>query len=49
MVDFVISKLGKVDILVNNVGGGGFKSFDMLMADFRRVYELNVFFFFYLL
>ncbi len=47
LADFAVSKLGKVDIPVNNAGGGGPKPFDMPMADFRRAYELNVFFFFF--
>lgn len=44
LADFAVSKLGKVNILVNNAGGGGPKPFDMPMADFRRAYELNVLF-----
>lgn len=48
LADFAISKLGKVDVLANNAGGDGPKPFDMSMADFRRVYGLNVSSFFHL-
>lgn len=38
-----VQQFGKVTILVSNAGGGGPKSFDMPMADFRRAFDLNVF------
>lgn len=42
-VDAAVTSFGKLTILVNNVGGGGPKPFDMPMEDFRWAYELNVF------
>jgi 7-alpha-hydroxysteroid dehydrogenase len=42
-VNVAVHKFGKVNILVNNAGGGGPKPFDMPMDDFRWAYELNVF------
>ncbi len=42
-VDLAVSEFGGLSILVNNAGGGGPKSFDMPMDDFRWAYELNVF------
>lgn len=42
-VQAVVGSFGKVTVLVNNAGGGGPKSFDMPMQDFRRAFELNVF------
>lgn len=41
-------RFGRVDVLVNNAGGGGPKPFDMPLAEFRRAYELNVFSVFHL-
>lgn len=43
VVDQTVSELGGLNILVNNAGGGGPKSFDMPMEDMRRAFELNVF------
>ncbi|WP_292379967.1 7-alpha-hydroxysteroid dehydrogenase [Methanosarcina sp. UBA289] len=43
LVDETIEKFGKITILVNNVGGGGPKPFDMPMDDFIWAYKLNVF------
>ncbi len=34
---------GRLDILINNAGGGGPKPFDMPMADFDWAYRLNVY------
>ncbi|MCU0791145.1 MAG: 7-alpha-hydroxysteroid dehydrogenase [Nitratireductor sp.] len=42
-VSDALSHFGKLNILVNNAGGGGPKPFDMPMDDFRWAYELNVF------
>ncbi|HCC15143.1 MAG TPA: hypothetical protein DEQ29_04895, partial [Escherichia coli] len=43
LANIASGKLGKVDILVKNDGGGGTKPFEMPMADLRRAYELNVY------
>ncbi len=43
LVDETIENFGKITILVNNVGGGGPKPFDMPMDDFIWAYKLNVF------
>ncbi len=42
-VQTAIDQFGKLNILVNNAGGGGPKPFDMPMDDFRWAYEINVF------
>ena len=42
-VDAAIRSFGKLNILVNNAGGGGPKPFDMPMSDFEWAYKLNVF------
>ena len=43
LVQQTTQRLGKLNILVSNAGGGGPKPFDMPMADFRRAFDLNVF------
>ena len=43
LVDETIEKFGKITILVNNVGGGGPKPFDMAMDDFIWAYKINVY------
>ncbi len=43
LVDAAVAAYGKVNILVNNAGGGGPKPFDMPMDTFTWAYELNVF------
>ena len=43
LVQQTVQRLGALNILVSNAGGGGPKPFDMPMADFRRAFELNVF------
>jgi NAD(P)-dependent dehydrogenase (short-subunit alcohol dehydrogenase family) len=44
IVDFTIEKFGKLDILVNNIGGansfGGF--LELSLGDYRKTFELNV-------
>jgi len=42
-VNAAIENFGKLSILVNNAGGGGPKTFDMPMDEFRWAYEINVF------
>lgn len=43
LVATALGAFGKINILVNNAGGGGPKPFDMPLGDFIRAYELNVF------
>lgn len=43
VVEFALSQLGKISILVNNAGGGGPKPFDMPMSDFEWAFQLNLF------
>ena len=43
LVQQTVQRLGTLNILVSNAGGGGPKPFDMPMEDFRRAFELNVF------
>lgn len=43
LVDTALREFGKINILVNNAGGGGPKPFDMPMETFVWAYELNVF------
>ena len=46
LVDKTLEKFGSIEVLVNNVGGGGAgkeSPFDMELAQFRRVFEMNVF------
>lgn len=43
LVAEAVKAFGKINILVNNAGGGGPKPFDMPMKDFIWAYELNVF------
>lgn len=43
LVSETVQKFGKLTTLVANAGGGGPKSFDMPMEDFRWAFELNVF------
>ena len=43
LVDAALAAFGKINILVNNAGGGGPKPFDMPMETFVWAYELNVF------
>lgn len=43
LVQQTVQRLGALNILVSNAGGGGPKPFDMPMEDFRRAFELNVF------
>src|SRR5690554_1785154 len=45
LIQATVSKFGTLTLLVSNAGGGGPKPFDMPMAEFRRAFELNVFFF----
>lgn len=42
-VDLALASFGRIDILINNAGGGGPKPFDMPMSDFEWAYKLNVF------
>lgn len=43
LVDLTVRTFGKINILVNNAGGGGPKPFEMPMDDFEWAYKLNVF------
>lgn len=43
VVAAALKAFAKVNILVNNAGGGGPKPFDMPMSDFEWAYQLNVF------
>lgn len=43
LIDAAVAAYGKINILVNNAGGGGPKPFDMPMDTFVWAYELNVF------
>lgn len=43
LVDETIKEFGKINILVNNAGGGGPQPFDMPMEKFEWAYKLNVF------
>jgi 7-alpha-hydroxysteroid dehydrogenase len=43
LVDAAVGAFGKINVLVNNAGGGGPKPFDMPMDTFQWAYELNVF------
>jgi len=43
LVDAALAAFGKINVLVNNAGGGGPKPFDMPMETFVWAYELNVF------
>jgi len=46
LVDQTIKKFGRIDVLVNNVGGGGAGQEDpskITIDNFKRVYDLNVF------
>lgn len=43
LVDAAVAQFDKINILVNNAGGGGPKPFDMPMETFRWAFELNVF------
>lgn len=42
-VDLALASFGRIDILINNAGGGGPKPFEMPMSDFEWAYKLNVF------
>ncbi len=42
LVAATVARLGRLDVLVNNAGGGGPRPFDMPMADFDRAFRLNV-------
>lgn len=42
-VDLALASFGRIDVLINNAGGGGPKPFDMPMSDFEWAYKLNVF------
>ena len=48
LVDAALAAFGKINVLVNNAGGGGPKPFDMPMETFVWAYELNVFSVFHL-
>ncbi len=48
LVDAAVAQFGKINILVNNAGGGGPKPFDMPMDTFVWAFELNVFAVFHL-
>lgn len=48
LVTTTLNNFGKINILVNNAGGGGPKPFDMPMKTFIRAYQLNVFSVFHL-
>ena len=43
LVQITLDSFGKINLLVNNAGGGGPKPFDMPMESFIRAYDLNVF------
>lgn len=43
VVAAAVKAFGKINILVNNAGGGGPKPFDMPMSDFEWAYQLNVY------
>ena len=45
LVDQTIKKFGRIDVLVNNVGGGAGQedSSKITIDNFKRVYDLNVF------
>ena len=43
LINTAIKEFGKINILVNNAGGGGPKPFDMPMKDFIWAYQINVF------
>jgi 7-alpha-hydroxysteroid dehydrogenase len=43
LVAAAVDAFGKINVLVNNAGGGGPKPFDMPMDTFTWAYELNVF------
>ena len=43
VVSQAVSMFGKLNILVNNAGGGGPKPFDMPLSDFEWAYQLNVY------
>ena len=46
MVDKTVKEFGSIEILVNNVGGGGAgkeSPYDIDVAQFKKVYEMNVF------
>lgn len=43
LVEATLGAFGRLDVLVNNAGGGGPKPFDMPMADFDWAYRLNVY------
>jgi 7-alpha-hydroxysteroid dehydrogenase len=48
LVAAAVAQFGKINLLVNNAGGGGPKPFDMPMDTFRWAFELNVFAVFHL-
>ena len=48
LIDGAVATFGKINLLVNNAGGGGPKPFDMPMETFVWAYQLNVFSVFHL-
>jgi 7-alpha-hydroxysteroid dehydrogenase len=43
LVEATLGAFGRLDVLVNNAGGGGPKPFEMPMSDFEWAYRLNVY------
>jgi 7-alpha-hydroxysteroid dehydrogenase len=48
VVETPVKRFGRLNILINNAGGGGPKPFDMSMEEFRWAFELNLFSLFHL-
>lgn len=48
LVEAALAHFGRIDLLVNNAGGGGPKPFDMPLETFVKAFELNVFSVFHL-